>query len=266
MILNTPITCMEEKKTYKLTISYDGTNYSGWQIQPHSPSIQELIKKALSTILREEITLIGSGRTDAGVHAIGQVAHFRTAKEFSLKTLHFALNCMLPKDIRIMDFEPIDSTFHAQYSAIGKIYHYNLWLDDIVDPTKRLFTHHVQGPFDLNLLHESAKLFLGKNDFSSFANSASEGSASKNPIRTLKRLESVTQEGGIRLEFEGDGFLYKMVRNIMGTLLDVSSKKRSIDDIPLIFSSKDRRLCSRAAPAQGLFLFKVLYYSCYAQN
>jgi tRNA pseudouridine38-40 synthase len=246
-------------RNYKLLISYDGTKYCGWQVQPNAVTIQETIQNALSKILREKSTLIGSGRTDSGVHAIGQTAHFYTDKEFSLRTLLYALNGILPKDIRILSLTEVDPHFHAQYSAKGKIYHYHLWTQPVVNPIRRQYVHHVQGPFDLSLLKEGAQYFIGKKDFTAFANSATEGSAAKDPVRTITRLDVIEQEGGIRLEFEGDGFLYKMVRNIVGTLLDVAAKKRTLEDINTMFSSKDRRLAGKAAPARGLFLMQVFY-------
>lgn len=246
-------------KNYKLLISYDGTNYCGWQVQPNAATIQETIQEALSKILREKITIIGSGRTDSGVHAMGQVAHFHTEKEFSIKTLNYALNGILPKDIRIITMSEVDCHFHAQYSALGKIYHYHLWIDPIVNPMKRHFVHHVKGPFDLSKLKEATKQFIGKKDFTAFANSANEGSASKDPVRTITRIDVIEQEGGIRLEFEGDGFLYKMVRNIVGTLLEVAAGRHQVDDIVEMFTSKDRRLSGKSAPAKALFLMRVFY-------
>ncbi|MDR3624348.1 MAG: tRNA pseudouridine(38-40) synthase TruA [Chlamydiales bacterium] len=244
---------------YKLVIAYDGTNYSGWQIQPNGVSIQELIQKALSICTREDIKLIGSGRTDAGVHAQGQVAHFLSSQELLPNKILYSLNGMLPSDIRIKQMESIPNSFHAQYSTIGKIYHYNLWLDPVLDPTKRLYTHHVKGKFHLEDLIQAASLFLGTWDFTSFANEPHTGSAAKDPIRTLKRLDIVPQEGGVRLEFEGDGFLYKMVRNITGTLLEIATAKRNLKEVPHIFAAKDRKQAGLAAPAKGLFLMHVLY-------
>ena len=126
-------------KNFKLLISYDGTNYSGWQIQPNALTIQELLQNALRKILREEIYVIGSGRTDSGVHALGQVANFHSNKDISLRTLLYALNGTLPKDIRIQSIEEVPLDFHSQYSAKGKIYHYHLWTDTVLDPTRRFF-------------------------------------------------------------------------------------------------------------------------------
>jgi len=250
---------LQPLSTYKLTIAYDGTHYSGWQVQPNATSIQEIIEKAIHTFIREKVSLIGSGRTDAGVHAIGQVAHFRCTQELDLHRLFRALNGMIPHDIRILDIARVPSEFHAQRSAIGKIYHYHLCFKPFVMPCQRLYSCHFRDPVDLELLRRAAKAFVGTHDFTSFANSASEGAASKNAVRTITRLDVVETEEGVRLEFEGNGFLYKMVRNIVGMLLEVATKKRSLEDIETLFLAKDRRLAPKAVKACGLFLMKVLY-------
>lgn len=245
---------------YKLTIAYDGTNYSGWQIQSNAISIQEHIQNALKSFLRKDrVILRGSGRTDAGVHARAQIAHFHYPEEINLDRLLLALNGILPRDIRIIRAELADDTFHSQYSAIGKIYHYHLYLERVVDPFRRLYCWHLRRKLDFGLLEKSAACFIGKHNFTSFANESHAGSAAKNPVRTIYRLDIVEEPGGLRLEFEGDGFLYKMVRNIVGTMVDVAVQKRPIEDIQEIFISKDRRKASLAAPPQGLFLVKVHY-------
>jgi tRNA pseudouridine38-40 synthase len=240
---------------YKLTISYDGTNYCGWQVQANSTSIQSLVQKALQTVLRHPTDLTGSGRTDSGVHALGQTAHFDTDTPILPARLLISLNALLPPDIRILNVEPVHDTFHARYSATGKIYHYHLHLSRTLDPFTRLYSHQVLTACDLNLLTENAKHFIGTHDFTSFANVKEE--TTEDTIRTIKRLDIVEQKNGVRLEFEGDGFLYKMVRNITGTLLDIASGKEK--DIPTIFAAKDRRMAGQAAEAKGLFLMKVVY-------
>jgi tRNA pseudouridine38-40 synthase len=246
-------------QTYKLIIAYDGTAYCGWQVQPNGISIQEIIQEKTSIILREKIVVIGSGRTDAGVHALGQTAHFHSKPIEDPFHFRKSLNALLPKDIRILQVEEALNTFHAQYSAIGKIYHYYLHLDRVLDPFKRLYSLHVKEKIDLGILKETAKVFLGTHDFTSFANEAHLGSASRDPVRTLKRLDIVDEPGGVCLEFEGDGFLYKMVRNIVGTLLEVAAGKCSKDHLPLILAAKDRKAAGQAAPPHGLFLMKVNY-------
>jgi len=245
---------------YKLTLAYDGTRYSGWQIQPNAPSIQQHLQEVLAMLLGEkQIAVIGSGRTDGGVHALNQVAHFKTARECDLNRLLLSLNALLPHDIRVKKLEMAPLRFHSQYSAIGKEYHYQLYLERVMDPFRRLYSWHVLRPLDLPLLKEAMPLFLGTHDFTSFANEPQKGSVSKNPVRTLRRLDFCAMEGGGRLEFEGDGFLYKMVRNIVGTLVEIAFHRLLIPQILSIFQARDRRLAGRAAPPQGLFLVKVDY-------
>lgn len=244
---------------YKMTIAYDGTSYSGWQVQPNASSIQQLIEDVLKIVLRNEVRVIGSGRTDAGVHAYGQVAHFKHTELLDVGRLLFSLNGMLPPAIRIKSMELVPLHFHAQYSAIGKEYHYHLYLDRVMDPFRRLYCWHIHRRVEVDLFIKAAPYFLGTHNFTSFANEAYAGSASRDPVRTLHRLDVKPEEGGLRLEFEGDGFLYKMVRNIVGTLVDVASHRLTLEDIPLIFQAKDRRKASKAAPAHGLFLMRVMY-------
>lgn len=244
---------------YKLLIAYDGTNYGGWQIQPNAVSIQSLVQNAASIFVREEVNVIGSGRTDAGVHATGQTAHFKCSKNIDPRKFFISMNGMLPEDIRIMHVEQVPLQFHAQRSAIRKTYHYHLWLQRIRSPFHRMYSLHVHENIDLKLLVEGAAQFIGTHDFTSFANESHSGSAAHDPIRTLEKLDVVTEEGGVRLEFTGTGFLYKMVRNITGTLLDVSRGKIEVTDIKTILEAKDRRRAGQAAPPHGLFLHCVEY-------
>lgn len=243
---------------YKLLIAYDGTDFCGWQIQENGTSIQALIQKALSTLLRHEVQLIGSGRTDAGVHALGQCAHFTTDRPIPEPFL-YSLNALLPRSIRVLSIEQAPEGFHARYSATGKTYAYHLHLGPIPDPFQQHTAYHVPHPVSLPLLKEAAPLFIGTHDFTSFANEASVGCAAKDPIRTLYRLDVIENGVNLRLELEGNGFLYKMVRNIVGTLLDISSGKMKIDQIKDLFAAKDRRRAGRAAPPHGLFLMEVKY-------
>jgi tRNA pseudouridine38-40 synthase len=247
--------------TYKLTIAYDGTSYSGWQMQSNASSIQQYIQKALTICLRKDkaVDIIGSGRTDAGVHAIAQIAHFKCEKSLDLNRFVFSLNGLLPRDIRIKKAELASDNFHARYSSIGKEYHYHLCLDRVVDPFRRLYCWHIYKPLDKELLRKAARSFIGTHDFTSFANEAHTGSAAHNPFRTLYRLDICDTEEGLRLEFEGDGFLYRMVRNIVGTLVEIASHRRFLEEIPIMFTAKDRRQSGKGAPPQGLFLVRVDY-------
>lgn len=241
---------------YKLTIAYDGSAYSGWQVQPNGLSIQEVIQKALALILKESVTLIGSGRTDAGVHALAQVGHFESVQELDLFRLQHSLNGTLPRDIRIKAAEKVPDSFHAQRSAKGKIYHYHLWLEASDDPFLGPYHSHFRHKLSLPRLKEAAQCFVGTHDFIAFTNT---GGSAKTTVRQIYRIDVVEQRGGLRLEFEGNGFLYKMVRNIVGTVLEVATGKRPLEEIPLIFETKKRTKAGVAAPAKGLFLVKVLY-------
>lgn len=238
-----------------MIIAYDGTNYGGWQIQPNAVSVQELLQNALSSVLRSRIEVTGAGRTDAGVHALGQVAHFSFGETVSPGRLQYSLNGILPKEIRIRDLYPVPETFHARYDATGKIYRYRLTLQPIQNPFLRLYSWHIPYPINRELLQETTKLFIGTKDFTAFANE----SGKKNGVRTLKRLEVFDSGEETILEFEGDGFLYKMVRNITGTLLDVGRGKMLPEHIEAAFPAKDRKKAGTAAPAKGLCLVKVFY-------
>ncbi|MGL5264304.1 MAG: tRNA pseudouridine(38-40) synthase TruA [Candidatus Rhabdochlamydia sp.] len=251
---------------YKLLIAYEGTFYSGWQIQKNGISIQALLEKYLSIILRNSIHIVGSGRTDAGVHALGQVAHFKTTASFDFSRLLASLNGLLPKDIRVLSIEKASLDFHARYSAIGKVYHYYLHVSPIKDPFNRFYAYKVPHPVLLDTLKQAANFFIGTHDFTSFANEAKTGSAAKNAVRSLKRLSILPKEEYICLELEADGFLYKMVRNIVGTLLDICAGTIALEKIPAIFQAKDRKLAGRAAPAHGLALAKVYYETTFPSS
>jgi tRNA pseudouridine38-40 synthase len=247
------------KHKFKITLSYDGTNYCGWQVQPNGVSIQELLQQKLEILLKHKPSVIGAGRTDAGVHALGQVAHFQHHQELNLFKLQGSLNGLLPTDIRVRKIEPVSEDFHARYNAINKEYHYQLNLGTVQDPFARLYSWHIAEKLDLELLKECAQLFVGTHDFSSFANEPATGAVAKNPIRTIKRIDLIMERYGARLEFEGASFLYKMVRNLTGTIIEVARGKRALDEIHEILAAKDRRRAGNAAPAHGLFLMRVDY-------
>lgn len=251
---------MSTSQKYKLSIAYDGTHYTGWQIQSNGVSIQALIQEALGIILRTPIKITGAGRTDSGVHALEQIAHFTTSAPLDLRKTLLSLNGILPEEIRILTLEKVAPDFHARYSALGKIYRYHLILKGKKNPFKAPYATMLSYPIDLNLLQEGAKRFIGTHDFTSFSNEAHRGSASRSGVRTIKRLEITTFEEEVILEFEGNGFLYKMVRNIVGTLLDVARGKIPLHNLEEIFAAKDRRLAGTCAPPEGLFLVKVFYF------
>lgn len=249
---------MREKR-YALTIAYDGTSYGGWQRQPNAVTIQQLIEEALQIATRESLKVTGSGRTDAGVHALKQVAHFSSNKPLNTERLFVSLNGLLPRDIRILEINEVSDTFHARYSAKVKCYHYHITLGPVQLPFDRLYSWHCRERFDIPLMRQAATLLVGTHDFTSFANEPNMGSVAKNPVRDLRRLDIFEHETGLRLEFEANGFLYKMVRNLSGTLYEVAVKKRDVKSVAHLLEAKDRKLAGRAAPPHGLFLAWVDY-------
>jgi tRNA pseudouridine38-40 synthase len=247
-------------------VAYDGTPFCGWQTQKNGTSVQALIEDALSTLLREKIVVTGCGRTDAGVHALGQVAHFDTSHHIDPRRVLRSTNSLLPEEIRILDIVETDPTFHARYSAIGKIYHYTLDIGPTPNPFSRNYALFIRYPLNIRILHEAAEMLIGTHDFSAFTNSSPQAPdkikrESSNNIRTLKRLDicQLSDPYHLQFAFEGDGFLYKMVRNITGTLLEIGRGKRELATLPHILASRDRRRAGPAAPPHGLSLIKALY-------
>jgi len=245
-------------RTIKLVIGYDGTNYCGWQVQENGPSVQAEIEKALKVVTGEEIRIIGSGRTDAGVHARGQVANFKTDSPMPQERFAYALNSLLPKDIVIKDSVEVPEDFHARYSAVGKKYSYLILNSKFPDPLLRNYVYHVNycERLDIEKIKKAAEAFKGTYDFSSFM---SAGSKVSDRVRTIYEL-SVHEEGElIRFECKGSGFLYNMVRIIVGTLLYVGIGKIDESDIKNIILSKDRDKAGKTVPACGLYLEEVYY-------
>lgn len=246
-------------KKYWIKITYDGTKYCGWQVQPNANSIQEEIQKALSIVLRSPIKINGSGRTDQGVHAKEQIAHFEIEDEINTPKVLLSLNGILPINIRIKELKEVDGDFHARFSAKAKIYHYHFWTEPVVDPMVYPYRLHMRKPFSKERVIDALDTFIGEKDFTSFANIRESNQKLHNPIRHIMRLEAFDQEGGFRLEFEGNGFLYKMVRNIVGVLIEIGQGRRDKKSIEGLFEKKDRKAIGMPAPAHGLFLQKVIY-------
>lgn len=243
-------------KNIKLTIAYDGTNYSGWQRQNNARTVQEEIEKALYKILKKSITIHGSGRTDAGVHALGQVASFTDDFDLPVNKIPFVINNVLPKDIVIKTAEKMDMDFHARYCAKGKKYIYKILNDSIRNPIYRNHTCYINGDINIKKLTQASKYFIGEHDFRTFMAS---GSNIKNTVRTIYNINIYKKDKFIILEYDGNGFLYKMVRIITATLLDINFNRISPKDIESIIKSKDRSKAKHTAPAQGLYLDEVYY-------
>ncbi len=240
---------------YKCKIAYDGSEYGGWQVQPNSMTIQSLCQDALYRLTGVKTHFTGSGRTDSGVHALAQVAHFDSENPVNIR----AFNGILPKDIRIITIDPVSRDFHARYSATSKTYRYHISLGEVHDPFTRHYSHHMFYSLDEQLLHKACAKFIGTHDFTSFANSSSEGAAAKGAVRTVTTCKASPTDFGYTIEVTGTGFLYKMVRNIVGCLIKIATGKLPIDRIDELFDAKDRTLAPSAAPAKGLFLCNVQY-------
>ncbi len=243
---------------YALLISYDGTDFHGWQKQKKVPTVQEKIEKALSIVLRQPISIIGSSRTDTGVHALGQVAHFDLVEPIrNRKSLLLSLRGLLPRSITISAIEEVPSSFHARFSAVRKKYHYFINSAFLQDPFSRHFSYKAKRKLNLERMLEGASYFLGEHDFTAFANDSTQGAAKNKPIKTIYRLDIIEKEEGYLCLFEADGFLYKMVRNIMGTLLAYEEGK--VQNITELLESRDRKKIPAPAPAHALFLMKITY-------
>jgi tRNA pseudouridine38-40 synthase len=243
-------------KNIKLIIEYDGTHYSGWQRQKNGTSIEETVEQAIMKILNEDIKLIGSSRTDAGVHSKGQTVNFTTISNIPVDRLPAAFNSQLPKDIAVTKAEEVSLDFHSRYSSRGKLYTYTILNRKSPPAIFRNFVAHC--PFDLNydLMLYASRYFIGTYDFSAFK---STGSSVKTSIRTISLLELVKKDDTITMFIEADGFLYNMVRIIAGTLMDVGRGRIPSESIPEIIFSKDRKRAGQTAPAAGLCLEKVYY-------
>lgn len=243
---------------YQLILAYDGTEYGGWQIQPNSLTIQQLIQEAFTVIFKDTIFVTGAGRTDAGVHAIAQSAHFSISYPIDILRLKGSLNGLLPRDIRVKTINPVSESFHARYSSTKKIYRYYLSLGSTWNPFTRLYSWHISSPFNKEEVKKAIEYLIGEHDFCSFAN-VKRGFKEEDTVRILYRIDCIDTPDGFYFEFEGNGFLYKMVRNLMGTLVEVGIGKISSDEIKIILEARDRRKGGRTAPPHGLFLVEVIY-------
>ena len=242
---------------YRMTVAYDGTAYAGWQIQPGNPTVQAALEAAVQGITGEAPKLHGSGRTDQGVHAHGQVAHFDLQKPLDCEVLLKGLNALLPADIRVFRVQRAAADFHARRSAVRKEYRYLIWNSRIPDPSLRLYRTHVRHPLDVQAMQAAARLLVGRHDFAAMA--ANPNREVGSTIRTLSRL-SVTRRGHeILIRAESDGFLYKMVRSLAGLLIRVGEGAVPPRQVAEILASRLRTARVPTAPPEGLFLWKVWY-------
>lgn len=250
-------------RNVKIKIEYDGTNYSGWQIQgkgkkgtPTKKTLQQEIESALSSILQEDIKITGSGRTDAGVHASCQIANFKTSSKMPVSTIQRALNGILPDDIVILNAKQVRPDFHSRFSAVSKTYSYRILNRRYSSAFGRLYHYHIPYKLDSRLMARAAKALIGKKDFKSFQ---AKDKKECNSIREIKRI-SVRRSGSfIIINIQASGFLYNMARNIVGTLIEIGRGKMPPESIKAILSAKDRTKAGPTAPARGLCLVRVGY-------
>jgi tRNA pseudouridine38-40 synthase len=243
-------------RNIKLTIEYDGTGYHGWQIQPNVLTIQGTIEGKLAQITGEAVRLVASGRTDTGVHAMGQVAHFKTQSSLDVLSFLKALNSLLPENIRVKDVEEVDEAFHARFSAKGKVYEYRIFNGEFPSPFYRHFSWFVPAKLDLASMREAAMKLRGRHDFSSFCSTGSDHSS---PLREIYAIDVGMRGDFIIIQVEANAFLKQMVRNIVGTLVEVGRQKLTPSQFGDILKARDRRRAGIPAPAQGLFLVRVDY-------
>lgn len=239
---------------YKITIQYDGTRYAGWQFQENATSIQEVISNSIKQILQEEINLIGAGRTDAGVHALGQVANFELSKELDLFKFKYSLNSVLPDDISIANIEPVDEKFHARFSAKKRSYIY--LISNQKSPFFDHYSYTLFSDFNQDKLNELSSALIGTQDFTSFCKINTEV---QNKICEVYEVRWRKQKNFFIFYIEANRYLYGMVRAIVGSLLKAYSSEEGMNYLKNIFNQKDRNAAADAVPAKGLFLYKVKY-------
>ena len=243
-------------KRIKLTIAYDGTNYCGWQIQPNGITIEEILNKALSKMTGEEILVIGASRTDSGVHAMGNVAVFDTETTIPVEKIAVALNQRLPEDIVITKSEEVPLDFHPRYCNCSKTYEYHIINTRIPIPTKRLTNYFVSYVLDIDKMRQAASYLVGEHDFVSFCNVRTDV---ENTVRTITALDILTNGNEITIRITGNGFLYNMVRIIVGTLIRVGRGFYEPEKVKEILEAKDRKAAGITAPAHGLMLVEIKY-------
>jgi len=242
---------------YKLTLEYDGTDFAGFQTQIKTRTVQDVLQKALKTVYKKSIKVVGASRTDSGVHAEGQVVHFESAQKIAPSNLLKAINSNLPEDVAVRQVEEVPDDFHARYGAKKKLYEYRVNPSSLREPLKRRRTYFYRYPVDVNKLTSAAKCLVGTHDFKSFQAKSSQ----KQEMSTVRTLYKVTikQGDGLTFIFEENGFLYNMVRNLVGSLLEVGQNKISLADFKKNFEGCDRKLTGPTAPAHALTLKKITY-------
>jgi len=242
--------------TFKLVLEYDGTQYHGWQVQPNLSTIQGTLEATIRKVAQHEVPVTAAGRTDAGVHALGQVAHFSTTARLTAEEWLRALNGLLPSDIAVQALEEVPDAFHARYSAKSKLYRYRIFARVQRSALSRSKILHYPYPLDLDAMEVACRPLIGTHDFTSFQGSQTDN---ENPVCTVTRLTVDRFGDEVIFEVEANRFLKQMVRNIVGTLLEVGRGKMQAGEIAGILAAKDRTKAGPTAPAHGLYLVKVDY-------
>ncbi|MFR2836478.1 MAG: tRNA pseudouridine(38-40) synthase TruA [[Clostridium] nexile] len=243
-------------KRIKLTIAYDGTNYCGWQVQPNGITVEEVVNKALKKLTGEDIQVIGASRTDSGVHALGNVAVFDTRTTIPPERISYALNQRLPEDIVIVKSEEVAEDFHPRYCDCSKTYEYHILNTRIPIPTKRLTNYFVSYDLDVEKMRKAAGYLIGEHDFVSFCNVRTDV---EDTVRTVTELEILKDGEEITIRISGNGFLYNMVRIIVGTLIRVGRGFYEPEKVKEILEAKDRKAAGVTAPPHGLILAEIRY-------
>ena len=243
-------------QNFKVTIQYDGTNYHGWQIQPTGRTVQGEITKALSILDHRPVTVYGAGRTDAGVHAEGQIANFFVERSFEPVLLRDALNGNLDRDIRVLEVVPVSDAFNARYSATKKTYRYRIWTRDVVSPFVHRYVYHYRSGLEVDEMRRAAAALIGTHDFTAFTVASSDA---EDHVRTLMDVDIACDEDEISISVSADGFLRYMVRTIVGTMIEVGRGKRTASSVAVTLESLDRASAGPSAPANGLTLVRVDY-------
>lgn len=239
-----------------IRVSYDGTAYSGWQIQPNATTVEGTLRQAVCSLFGADIELIGASRTDAGVHALGNVAVFDVDTRIPAPKIAYALNVRLPDDIRVWQSIQVEDGWHPRHNDCVKTYEYSIYNDTFENPKKRLYSHFYYGNLNVDMMREAAAYFIGEHDFSAFC---SAGSQVADKVRTIYSLDVIQDGREIVLRVKGNGFLYNMVRIIAGTLIKTGTGDIRPQDIPGIIESRDRQLAGPTAPARGLTLVEIDY-------
>jgi len=248
----------------KLTIAYDGRPYNGWQSQACGNTVQDHLLGALAEVAKQPLKLQGSGRTDTGVHALAQTAHFDPPEGISMNPFNWvpALNTKLPATIRVMACEEVEADFHARFSATGKIYHYDIATDPVLPPLKAGLAWHLPKLLDADMLRQALSVFLGRHDFHAFAAYRGNEGPDMDWCRTIRRADLDALDDGYRITFEGDGFLYKMVRLMTGAAVHTAQGRMRLDEIKALLDQPDGLPLGKSnhcAPADGLYLQAVTY-------